>query len=350
MRSLTAGDGGGGDVNVVDSIPAGLPSGKAGACRAPNGGSNPSPTSLSPAECPELEDRTARTAPDSTMGIARSQRTGYLVPIDHGRTRRARCLRGALCLVITLAWAFGISGTASAVAGSKQAVVSVSGGPQLLFDDEFVGGLLNARKWAKGWLPPTTNVPVNATEDQCYGRPNVRVLRGELDLILRQRSQTCGGVRRPFTSGMVNTHATFRYVYGYAEARIWLPAGVGLWPAWWTDGENWPSDGEIDVVEAHGNDSRVEYHYHYAGCGGNCAPGGATTLPGSTSGWHTYGMDWEPGSITWYYDGLPVWSTSGSAVPSSPQYLILNLATTSVAATAPSIMRVDYVRVYTSKP
>ena len=72
---------------------------------------------------------------------------------------------------------------------------------------------------------------------------------GELDLTMIARTETCGGVTRSLASGIVNSDSTFRFTYGYAEARIWMPAGSALWPAWWTDGQNWPSDGEIDVVE-----------------------------------------------------------------------------------------------------
>jgi beta-glucanase (GH16 family) len=104
------------------------------------------------------------------------------------------------------------------------------------------------------------------------------------------------------------------------------------------------------VVESFGTDTDAEYHYHYAGCGGDCAPGGRGQVAGPTSGWHTYAVNWQPRSITWYYDGHQIGSFVGSAVTSSPQYFILNLATRSGSATVPSVMRVDYVRVYASKP
>jgi beta-glucanase (GH16 family) len=224
------------------------------------------------------------------------------------------------------------------------------GGPGLLFDDEFNGASLDLTKWSKGWLASGITPPVNTSEAQCYDPSQVSVANGELDLTMVSRAETCGGVTRPFASGIINSDSTFRFTYGYAEARIWMPAGTALWPAWWTDGQNWPNDGEIDVVEAYGTDSDVEYHYHYAGCGGDCGPGGQMSLPGSTSGWHTYAVDWQPGSITWYYDDVAVWSFTGSAVTQSPQYLILNLAAKSSLGTVPSVMRVDYVRVYTHKP
>jgi beta-glucanase (GH16 family) len=224
------------------------------------------------------------------------------------------------------------------------------GGPALLFDDEFNGTVLDTKKWSKGWLATGITPPVNASESQCYDPNQATVANGELALSLVAKPETCGGVTRPFASGIVNSYATFRFTYGYAEARIWFPAGSGVWPAWWTDGHTWPNDGEIDIVEAYGTDTHLSYHYHYAGCGGVCGPGGQNSLLGATTGWHTYAVNWQPGSITWYYDGQLVWSFTDPAVTSSWQYLILNLATNSTSATVPSVMRVDYVRVYASKP
>jgi beta-glucanase (GH16 family) len=224
------------------------------------------------------------------------------------------------------------------------------GGPALLFDDEFNGSSLDATKWSKGWLAPGVTPPVNGSEAECYDPNQVTVGNGELDLTMAARTETCGGVTRTLASGIVNSDSTFRFTYGYAEARIWMPAGPPLWPAWWTDGQNWPTNGEIDVVEAYGTDSNVEFHYHYAGCGGDCGPGGQTSLPGSISGWHTYAVNWQRGSISWYYDGVQVWSFASSNVTSSPQYLILNLAAKSPTVVVPSVMRVDYVRVYATKP
>jgi beta-glucanase (GH16 family) len=222
--------------------------------------------------------------------------------------------------------------------------------PTLLFDDEFNSGSLDPMKWSKGWLASGITPPVNTLENNCYDPNQVAVAHGELRLTVIAKPETCGGMTRPFASGLVNTDASFHFTYGYAEARIWLPAGSGLWPAWWTDGQSWPNDGEIDVMEVYDPSRNVAYHYRYGGCGDNCAPGGQTTVASSTSGWHTYAINWQPGAITWYYDGQQIWSFTGSAVISSPQYLVLNLGTNMTTATVPVVMRVDYVRVYTSKP
>jgi beta-glucanase (GH16 family) len=238
-----------------------------------------------------------------------------------------------------------LAGQLAPLAGeaSSLAPVGQAGTWDLIFNDEFDGTALNLSKWRPNWLGGSDTAitkPVNSAETSCYDPQQVSVQNGELDLTAVAR--TCSSWR--FASGMVQSNGKFSFTYGYVEARIWTPAGAGVWPAFWTDGQKWPTDGEIDVLEAYGT-NRSTYHYHYAGCGGDCGPGGAVDVAGATSGWHTYAADWRPGAITWYYDGKPVWSYT-TGIVSSPHYLILNLGLNSTSSTLPAKMRVDYVRVW----
>jgi beta-glucanase (GH16 family) len=169
---------------------------------------------------------------------------------------------------------------------------------------------------------------------------------GDLTLELVRGTESCGGRSEPSTSGMVTTENSFTFTYGAAEARIYLPSAgdgrIANWPAFWLDGENWPTSGEIDVME--GIDGQACFHLHStSGADGTCAPG-------SYVGWHTYGVVWEPGSVTYYYDGVDVGSIR-KGVTGEPMYLILNQAAASGVGDpplAPSDMRVDYVRVWQS--
>lgn len=231
---------------------------------------------------------------------------------------------------------------------AKSASPLPSGNPpgtwQLTFDAEFNGNSLNTADWSTGWLNDGITQPVNSFELECYNPANVRVSGGVLALDLTRNPGQCGDSERPYASGMINTDRKFEFTYGFMEARIWIP-GTGTeisnWPAFWADGQHWPEDGEIDVMEGLGG--QACWHFSYPG--GN--PGGCSHEV-FTGGWHTFGADWEPNSITYYYDGHVVGEIR-SGITSAPMYLILNYAAANEFAgpvQVPQTMRVDYVRVW----
>jgi len=212
-----------------------------------------------------------------------------------------------------------------------------------IFDDEFNGSALDTTKWSTGWYGSGITAPVQAEEAECYDPSQVVVAGGELDLNLISASETCGGQTRPYASGMITTNGKFNFTYGYVEARAWVPGGASIsdWPAIWTDGQIWPTDGEMDVFEGLGGLACWHFHDPLGG------PGGCSTQT-FTGGWHTFAADWEPGSVTYYYDGLAV-GTVSSGITASPMYLIINLAadgTYGGPIQAPATLRVDYVRVW----
>ncbi len=216
---------------------------------------------------------------------------------------------------------------------------------RLVFSDEFDTDRLDLRKWRPNWLGPddqSFTKPVNVEEVSCYDPSQVRLTEGELRLVAESRA--CG--KWNYASGLIQSNGRFNFTYGYAEARMWMPKGAGVWPAFWLNGQRNPQDGEIDVVEASGDDAG-RFHFHYQ-CGEKrCAPGGNVRVDGATSGWHTYAVRWTPDSIVWFYDGKPVYSRH-EALPVSPHYLILNLGlrqgTTDYPL--PATLRVDYIRVW----
>jgi beta-glucanase (GH16 family) len=238
----------------------------------------------------------------------------------------------------------GLPGQATRTARPPQPAGDPPGPWQLKFDDEFTGRSLNTAKWSTGWLAPGITPPVNPVELECYDPARVGVFGGTLNLSLIQQHQSCGGRTRPYTSGMVNSDGRFQFTYGLLEARIWLPGRRGLisnWPAFWADGQNWPRDGEIDVME--GLAGQACWHFVYPHASPGACPAGRFT-----NGWHTYGADWEPSGIAYYYDGHVVGRVK-IGITSAPMYLILNLATAHVygiPVRAPATMRVDYVRVW----
>jgi beta-glucanase (GH16 family) len=139
----------------------------------------------------------------------------------------------------------------------------------------------------------------------------------------------------------------FSYRYGVLEAKIFLPAAtrstVANWPAVVTLGQVWPRDGEDDVVENLGG--LVCSHFHSPGH----APGGnlGGCDPNFTPGWHVVSSNWEPGSVTWYYDGIEI-ARADTGITSSPMYIVLvnTVSAKSPGIARPGSMRVAYVRVW----
>jgi beta-glucanase (GH16 family) len=222
---------------------------------------------------------------------------------------------------------------------------NVPGRWHLVFSAVFTGRALSRAGWSKGWLGPGITPPVDRQELECYAPGNVTVAGGALQLSLIRQAHSCGGRVRPYTSGLVNTDGKFEFTHGFMQARIWLPGRSGgrivNWPAFWADGQNWPQDGEIDVLEGLGG--KACWHFvNPATVRGGCAAG---TFG---NGWHTFGADWEPRSITYYYDGRAV-GTIKSGITHAPMYLILNNATARlyrIPLRVPADMRIAYVRVW----
>ena len=175
-----------------------------------------------------------------------------------------------------------------------------------------------------------------------------------------------------YTSARMKTQGMFSLLYGRVEARIKMPEGQGLWPAFWTLGNNiatdgWPACGEQDIME-HINQPTPDWV-----AGSVLAPSlnlgtnyTATASNGfSASDWHTYGMIWTKGSVEYYVDSpsnvYATYTPSSQAGGTWPfdsgnaNFLILNLAvggnwpgSPNNTTPFPAEMLVDYVRVYTN--
>jgi beta-glucanase (GH16 family) len=215
----------------------------------------------------------------------------------------------------------------------------------LIFDDEFNGSTLNSRYWTPGWFGTGITPPVNSSQLAAYNSGNVSVRNGTLNLTLRKSPVTADGVRYPYTGALVDTDGKFSFTYGLVEWRAYIPAApkgkVADWPALWADGQTWPQDGELDVLEGLGGETATYFHSANNG-------GGGGSIKGSHAGWHNFGADWQPGKVTYYYDGKNV-RTISNGITGAPMYLIMadTIASSSVFSAAyPVTMKISWVRVW----
>ncbi|MET9407965.1 glycoside hydrolase family 16 protein [Streptomyces sp. NPDC002935] len=238
------------------------------------------------------------------------------------------------------------SSTTPSAPSTAAAPVGIAGTWRQVFSDEFNGTGLDGSKWNSNWFGCSGCVtkPPNSAEASAYSPSQVSVSDGSLHLNLIQQPTTVGGKTYPNVSGLVTSNGKAQFTYGAFESRIYTPSSgtqMANWPSFWLDGQNWPTDGELDVLEGLGGSAC--YHFHStAGGPGGCASG---TYSG---GWHTFGAEWKQGSVTYYYDGKQVGQIT-SGITSAPMYLILNNAINpdhSGTNVVPADMKVDYVRVW----
>jgi beta-glucanase (GH16 family) len=139
-----------------------------------------------------------------------------------------------------------------------------------------------------------------------------------------------------FVSGRLDTRGKVTFTYGTAAARIKLPAGTGLWPAFWALGaDRWPETGEIDVMENVGDPSWVNAALHGPGYSGNTPLVKRRHFPAAedSTGWHVYSVTWTPDTIRFAVDDDVYYEVTKAMVEEhgrwafdNPKHLIVNLA------------------------
>jgi len=245
-------------------------------------------------------------------------------------------------------------------------------GWQLVWQDDFEGDRLDPGNWRIERVPDPhnselqfyTDRPVNSVDS------NLRVSEGILTIEARRETYQ----HRSHTSGRINTSGLQTFRYGRFEARMRLPALTGMWPAFWLLGENidtvgWPACGEIDIMEAKG---RLP---NWTSGAINRGPEPAQNrtdwneyvLPEGDfhSDWHVFAVEWTPGRIRWFVDGVPFFEVQRPEPfdarwwpydDGTPYFIILNLAVGGhfdaphlpPAEYEPQQLLVDWVRVYRS--
>jgi beta-glucanase (GH16 family) len=197
------------------------------------------------------------------------------------------------------------------------------------------------------------------------------VVRGGALVITARAERFTGldGLAREYTSARLKTKDRFARTHGRFEARIQIPRGQGLWPAFWMlgadiDGVGWPACGEIDIMENIGREpARIHGTLHGPGySGGDSLSASAPSPDGApfADRFHVFAVEWEPGEIRWLLNGQAFASRRPADLPAGARwvfdhdfFLLLNVAvggrwpgSPDSTTPFPQEMKVDYVRVY----
>ncbi len=241
--------------------------------------------------------------------------------------------------------------------GTTSIPPSESHSRKLLWSDEFNEEEVDKTKWtfeigngAGGW---------GNNELQYYTdrKENVKVSNGSLKIIaLNDRY-----LNYNYSSTRIISKDKFEFHYGYVEARIALPSLVGIWPAFWMLGANidevsWPKCGEIDIMEAINDESKVYSTLHYNE-NNHVSKGNNGKMIVDRTDYHIYGMEWQEDIMKFYLDDVNIFefaisSNNGTSAFQKDFFFIFNVAVGgnwpgfNIGTAFPQTMSVDYLRVY----
>ncbi|WP_098743959.1 RICIN domain-containing protein [Paenibacillus sp. EZ-K15] len=228
----------------------------------------------------------------------------------------------------------------------------------LVWSDEFNGTSLNRANWTPEIGTGSGGWGNNELQYYTDRAQNVQVTGG--NLVITAQKESYGGMN--YTSARIKTQDLKSFTYGKVEARIKLPSGQGLWPAFWMLGSNissvgWPKSGEIDIMERVNHNPYVNGTVHWDA--GGHADFGRVSGNLDFSQFHVYSIEWDSKYIRWFVDGQQFNEfyiengTGNTEEFQRPFFLLLNLAvggnwpgSPNNSTPFPSQMLVDYVRVY----
>src|SRR5215203_981152 len=205
----------------------------------------------------------------------------------------------------------------------------------IIWHDEFDGAELNRQNWTfdiggNGW---------GNQEWEYYSDRSENVRLEDEMLVIEARVEDATFSGKPYSSARLKTQGLHAWQYGRIEARLKLPYGQGIWPAFWMLGENigskgWPASGEIDIMEHIGKEPDHIYStVHAPGYSGGNGVGSniITSADSLRNDFHVYAIEWEENEIRWYFDDQQYFKITPEDVPGEwifdhPFFIILNLA------------------------
>jgi beta-glucanase (GH16 family) len=275
----------------------------------------------------------------------------------------------------------GHSGTSTGTGGAAGSTGTTDGGTLpgwvLTWSDEFNGAdgsAVDASKWVHdvgggGWGNSELEYYTNATQNAVVQGGNLVITATTSGASSYTCSYPSSGPCK-YTSARLLSKGKFSQKYGRLEARIQIPEGQGIWPAFWMlganiDSVNWPSCGEIDIMENIGKEPSINHgslHMPASGSTNDSSLTGMYTLAGGAKlgdAFHTYAIEWTNSAIKFYLDDMlyetqtPQNATGRTWEFDQPFFFILNVAVGGTwpgapdsTTTFPQTMKVDWVRAY----
>jgi beta-glucanase (GH16 family) len=241
---------------------------------------------------------------------------------------------------------------------------------ELVFADEFNGDSLDFSKWSTSYVwgtdiiingeeqfyVDTKNDPDFGFDPFTFDGENLTINSIRTPDALREKA-----IGQPYLSGLITSRDSFNFTYGYAEARAKTPFGKGFWSAFWLLNTVYDrgDEPEIDIMEHIGDDQDVMYHtYHYYDHFEDSEELHSTpSVPvvgiDFTADFHTFAVDWRPGTLIFYVDGIETYRLDDPRVSSVDMYVLANTAvggwwpgSPDETTQFPAEYQLDYIRVY----
>lgn len=234
---------------------------------------------------------------------------------------------------------------AGSVSAQSSKIKKVKPAPKasIVFFDDFSRKTIDRSKWNV----EVTGKNVVNNEQQAYvdssatiyishGAETAGAQNGALVInpIFKPRYQNAEGKEFDFLSGRINSKGKVEFTYGSVSARMKLPEGTGLWPAFWALGDgNWPDCGEIDIMENVGEADWISAALHGPGYFGETPIVNKLFLKKDITQWHVYSVDWTKDALIFKVDGEMYYRVTkimvenyGAWAFDNPKFLIVNLA------------------------